>query len=667
MAAVRVGAVDAPLALYRRYRPGIFAEVVGQDHVTVPLCRALDADRTSHAYLFSGPRGCGKTTSARILARSLNCELGPTSTPCGVCRSCRDLAPGGPGSIDVVEIDAASHGGVDDARDLRERAFFSPVASRYKVYVVDEAHMVSNAGFNALLKLVEEPPEHLKFVFATTEPDKVIGTIRSRTHHYPFRLIPPRTMAAHLTSIAAREGVRVAPAVFPLVVRAGGGSARDALSVLDQLIGGAGPDGVTYDDAVALLGYTSDALLDRVVDALAAFDGREVFAAVEQVIEAGQDPRRFVEDLLRRMRDLVVLTVVPDAGRAELLDVPPETVDALARQATVMGRAAALRAAELLDAGVTEIRGATSPRLHLELMLARLLLPAASDGEAGLLARVERLERRLASPVPDMAGVPTTAVSSVASPDPPREAVEPEPARDPLPEPVPPRHSAPERTRPGQVSLADVRRLWPEVLESLRGSSRVTWMSLAGSQVVGLERDLLTVSVSSEGVRTNFQRGGRDAVVRDALRSLLALEVNVDVVVGSSGSGGSSAPPPPLPAAPEAPPPAGTVDAAPRPTGAPATEPPGTAWPTAAAPGGGAPEPAAGSPVQDGGEWDEPPPDATRGSVAERLRAQAVAAGSPDDAVDPADVDLDGPGLSTTDLLAREFGAEVIETRPHVG
>ena len=310
------------LALYRKYRPTTFAEVIGQEHVTEPLIQALRSGRLHHAYLFSGPRGCGKTSSARILARSLNCEQGPTPEPCGECESCRALAPDGPGSIDVIEIDAASHGGVDDARELREQAFFAPVNSRYKIYVIDEAHMVSSAGFNALLKLVEEPPEYVKFVFATTEPEKVLGTIRSRTHHYPFRLIPPGVLRPYLERLCATEGVVVEPAVFPLVVRAGGGSVRDTLSVLDQLIAGAGSEGVTYARAVALLGVTDAALLDEMCEALAAGDGAAVYATVDRVAEAGHDPRRFAADLLERLRDLIILKQVPDAVEKGLLDAP---------------------------------------------------------------------------------------------------------------------------------------------------------------------------------------------------------------------------------------------------------------------------------------------------------------------------------------------------------
>ena len=386
---------DAPLALYRRYRPETFAEVIGQEHVTVPLQRALENNRVNHAYLFSGPRGCGKTTSARILARCLNCVNGPTSQPCGVCQSCRDLARGGTGSIDVIEIDAASHGGVDEARDLRERAFFAPVHSRYKIYIIDEAHMVTNAGFNALLKVVEEPPPHVKFIFATTEPEKVIGTIRSRTHHYPFRLVPPRTLGGYLAQVCESEGVTVESSVLPLVVRAGAGSVRDSLSVLDQLLGGAAASGVSYAQATALLGYTPDSLLDQMMDAFAAGDAHGVFAAIDRVLEVGQDPRRFAEDLLRRLRDLIIVAAVPDALATGLVDVAGDQAERLTTQASGMGRGELTRAAEVLAKGLTDMRGTTAPRLHLELMCARVLLPGADVDVRGVHARLDRLERRL--------------------------------------------------------------------------------------------------------------------------------------------------------------------------------------------------------------------------------------------------------------------------------
>jgi DNA polymerase-3 subunit gamma/tau len=384
----------ANLALYRKYRSATFGEVIGQEHVTAPLRHALANGRINHAYLFSGPRGCGKTSSARILARSLNCVQGPTPDPCGVCDSCRELAPNGSGSIDVIEIDAASHGGVDDARDLRERAFFAPVRDRYKVYIIDEAHMVTTQGFNALLKLVEEPPEFLVFVFATTEPDKVLTTIRSRTHHYPFRLIAPGVMRAHLESICAAEKITVEPAVLPLVVRAGGGSVRDALSILDQLLAGAGPDGVTYARAIALLGVSDRALLDDMADALAAGDAAAVYATVDRVVEAGHDPRRFAADLLDRFRNLILLDAVPDAAARGLVDAPQDEVAAMADQARRLGVATVTRFAEIVHAALIEMRGTTSPRLVLELLCARMLLPDASTDTAAVLQRLERLERR---------------------------------------------------------------------------------------------------------------------------------------------------------------------------------------------------------------------------------------------------------------------------------
>jgi DNA polymerase III subunit gamma/tau len=398
------------LALYRKYRPAKFAEVVGQEHVTEPLRTALHAGRINHAYLFSGPRGCGKTSSARILARSLNCEQGPTPEPCGVCSSCISLAPGGPGNIDVTELDAASHGGVDDTRELRDRAFFAPAESRYRVFIVDEAHMITTQGFNALLKIVEEPPEHLVFVFATTEPDKVLPTIRSRTHHYPFRLIPPGTLRKLMERICADEGAVVAPAVYPLVIRAGGGSARDALSVLDQLLAGAGPEGVTYERAMALLGVTDVSLIDDVVDALAASDRASVFEAVDRMVEAGHDPRRFASDLLQRLRDLTLLQAVPEAATRGLVDAADDEIVRMVEQANRLGPGTLVRYGEIVHNGLVEMRGATAPRLLLELLCARMLLPAATVAEPGLLERLERLERRN-----DIASAPLPGGETVAA------------------------------------------------------------------------------------------------------------------------------------------------------------------------------------------------------------------------------------------------------------
>ncbi|MCQ1946519.1 MULTISPECIES: DNA polymerase III subunit gamma and tau [unclassified Arthrobacter] len=397
-------------ALYRRYRPESFADVIGQEHVTEPLMAALQKNRVNHAYLFSGPRGCGKTTSARILARCLNCAEGPTPVPCGKCDSCVELARDGSGSLDVIEIDAASHGGVDDARDLRERATFAPVRDRYKIFIIDEAHMVTSAGFNALLKIVEEPPEHIKFIFATTEPDKVIGTIRSRTHHYPFRLVPPEPLLAYLEKLCAQENVAVAPGVLSLVIRAGGGSVRDTLSVLDQLMAGAGPDGLDYELAVSLLGYTPVSLLDDVVDAVAAADAATVFRAVDRVIQTGQDPRRFVEDLLERFRDLIIVNAMPDSASTVLRGMPEDQINRMQTQATQLGSSELSRAADITNTALTEMTGATSPRLHLELLCARILLPAADQAERGTAARVDRLERRLS-----YAGDPTEAMGRAAA------------------------------------------------------------------------------------------------------------------------------------------------------------------------------------------------------------------------------------------------------------
>ncbi|HEX3648818.1 MAG TPA: DNA polymerase III subunit gamma and tau, partial [Pseudonocardiaceae bacterium] len=446
------------LALYRKYRPATFAEVVGQEHVTDPLCTALAAKRINHAYLFSGPRGCGKTSSARILARSLNCVEGPTPTPCGVCNSCVGLAPEGPGSVDVVELDAASHGGVDDARELRDKAFYAPAESRYRVFIIDEAHMVTTQGFNALLKIVEEPPDHLVFVFATTEPDKVLPTIRSRTHHYPFRLIPPGAMRALLERNCADEGVHVEPAVFPLVIRAGGGSARDTQSVLDQLLAGAGPGGVTYDRAVALLGVTDVGLIDDIVDGLAAGDGPAVFGTVDRLVEAGHDPRRFTTDLLERLRDLVLLKAVPDAAEKGLVAMPGDELERMKTQADKLGPATLTRYAEILHAGLIEMRGATAPRLLVELLCARMLLPAAAATDAAVLQRLEGLERRLTLAPVESAPAPAPAAEEPARPTyqrPSTQRVEPPPpAEEPAPEPA-------AATAPSAMDSTAIRQIWP--------------------------------------------------------------------------------------------------------------------------------------------------------------------------------------------------------------
>ncbi len=538
------------MALYRKYRPATFAEVVGQEHVTEPLSTALDAGRINHAYLFSGPRGCGKTSSARILARSLNCVEGPTSTPCGVCGSCIALAPGGPGNLDVIELDAASHGGVDDTRELRDKAFYAPAESRYRVFIVDEAHMVTNAGFNALLKIVEEPPEHLIFVFATTEPDKVLPTIRSRTHHYPFRLLPPLTMRGLLERICAQEEVSVEGPVYPLVIRAGGGSPRDSLSLLDQLLSGAGPEGVTYARALALLGVTDIALIDNAVDALAENDGGALFGTVDKVMEAGHDPRRFAVDLLERIRDLILLRAIPDAGERGLVDAPGDVLDRMREESQRIGPATLARYAELIHEGLGEMRGATAPRLLLEVICARMLLPSASDAESAALQRIERLERRLEGAALEGAAV-AEPKPVVARPEPKPVVARPEPVAAPEPEPTPEPEPEPVAAAPAPVAasasvstsngpdLAAMRDKWGEIRSKVRDRSRTVEVMLSGASVSAVHADHVVLAHESAPLAKRLIEPRNADVIREALRDQFGVEWEIRC---ESGPGAVAAP-----------------------------------------------------------------------------------------------------------------------------
>jgi DNA polymerase III subunit gamma/tau len=634
------------LALYRKYRPRTFAEVIGQEHVTEPLSQALRSGRLHHAYLFSGPRGCGKTSSARILARSLNCERGPTPEPCGQCDSCKSLANDGSGSIDVIEIDAASHGGVDDARELRERAFFAPATSRYKIYVIDEAHMVSSAGFNALLKLVEEPPDYVKFIFATTEPEKVLGTIKSRTHHYPFRLMPPGVLRPYLEQLCAAESVKVESAVFPLVVRAGGGSARDTLSVLDQLISGAGPEGVTYERAVALLGVTDVALIDEMCDALAAGDGAAAYGTIDRVAEAGHDSRRFASDLLERLRDLIVLQQVPDAATKGLIDGPTDQIERMVAQSARLGPATLSRCADIVHNGLVEMRGTTAPRLLLELITARMLLPGAEATE-DLLQRLERVERRFAiadsaeeearEPARPQPAQPPARPQPVAAPEPKareaseptttsppepktREAPEPEPdtgapepeakprAKEAPPQAVMDDPATPEPERPGsslppQLDVAGVRRAWDEILGMVNSRNKRIAALARNATVRDLEGDALVLTFQSSVLASMMAKEA--GVLSDAIYEVLGARWELRCEVAGDQRPAAAQPTRPAPA--------------------PKTEPAKPArtedWPEPARPGGGdaKPEVKAAAP--------EAPPPVARAESNGLAAARAAAAG----------------------------------------
>ncbi|MEI7442620.1 MAG: DNA polymerase III subunit gamma and tau [Actinomycetes bacterium] len=563
------------LALYRKYRPGSFAQVIGQEHVTGPLTRALDTDRIHHAYLFTGPRGCGKTSSARIMARSMNCAQGPTSTPCGVCQSCVDLAPNGPGSIDVIEIDAATYRGIDDAKELRERAIYAPVNSTYKIYIIDEAHQLTRDAFNVLLKLVEEPPPHLRFIFATTEPDKIIPTLRSRTHHYPFRLVSAKVLQEHLQGLCESEGIKAEPAAVALVARAGAGSVRDSQSVLGQVIAGAGPEGVTYVETVSQLGFTDETLLTRVVDAIATGNGSEIFTLIDEVVSSGHEPRRFATDLLERLRDMVIVTQIADATTSGLFDLPQEQIEDIARQAALFTPAQLVRVADLVSTGLSELRGAAAPRLQLELLAARLITDEVTTDLTARVARLEQggvvpsvrpsvvkaREQEAAAAVTE-SSAPTQA--SIVAPVPVAEPVvakeqapqiiasppsRPTPTARKAPAPVKPsqvKASAPEPVAPEQtqgaqstagstVTIELIDANWPNILQDISSARKVAGLVMIGTKPLSLTADgMLAVGFPNDGACKNFVSSPTVALLQSAIKKFVGANLSIDAFVDSS-------------------------------------------------------------------------------------------------------------------------------------
>jgi len=518
------------LALYRKYRPSIFADVIGQEHVTLPLSNALELGKIHHAYLFSGPRGCGKTSSARIMARSLNCEKGPTPNPCGQCQSCKDLVANGPGSIDVIELDAATHGLVDDARDLRDKAFFAPVSSAFKIYIIDEAHQLGPGAANALLKVVEEPPPHVLFIFATTEPEKLITTIRSRTHHYPFRLVPPGILGEHLEKVCAAEGVKVEKGVIPLVVRASGGSVRDALSVLGQLLAGAGKEGVAYEIALQLLGYTDGALLDDAIDAIGARDTATLFKTIDLLVESGHDPRRFAFDLLERLRDLVIVEALSDQASSVLRGYPQDQLTQMESQASRIGSATLNRAAALIAEGLTAMRGATPPRLILELVAGKITIAQGDSSETGLIARVERLERQSGFEV--LSAPPKSVTKEIRT-----EAKASDKAAPKTPAKSESTLDAPVKseTAPASADIAALRRMWPDVIESVKRKRRLTWSLLSASaQILSVDNEQITIGIVNSGARDSFIRSESEQILIDAFVEVTGIKRKIEVVVDTS-------------------------------------------------------------------------------------------------------------------------------------